>query len=69
MVEGVPDVERGLGMQEEEIRVLEGRCQGLRRRLGELGALAERGLGEMRGGEKGEEQGTKMDLGEEEEGG
>lgn len=43
-VQALPDVERTVEEQEEEIRMLEGRLGGLKKRLGELGALAGTGM-------------------------
>ncbi len=41
-VQSLPDIERSIAEQEEEMRVLEGRVRGLRGRLGELGEIAGR---------------------------
>lgn len=42
VVRGLPDIERSVEEQEEEMRELGRVIGGLRRRLGELGAIAER---------------------------
>ena len=60
-VQALPDIERSVMEQEEEIRMLEGRVKGLRGRLGELGEIAGRATRE---GEERVMRGKREDEGE-----
>ena len=52
-IKSLPDVERSIGEQEEEMRMLEARIGGLKGRLGELGEIAGRRIGNGEGGRRG----------------